>query len=145
MQGHARLRLQVVEHGEQVACLRLAMRAEHADQALARCAGLCTELLGADHRLNVVAQQHLASVHVAGEQCLDALAQQRVAEGWIGRHVRLDRFLEVSCECRRSLRHKPFTPLVVGPAPLSHLDVALLTLLGTPASRMPSTSPSRPK
>ena len=63
MQPHAGPLLQIADHAEEVLRLRIAARAEHANQALWRRA----ELFEADRRLDVVAQDRLAGVDVAGQ------------------------------------------------------------------------------
>jgi hypothetical protein len=54
--------LQIADHAEQVLRLRIPACAEHADQALRRRAGRLAELLEADRRLDVVAQDGLAGL-----------------------------------------------------------------------------------
>jgi hypothetical protein len=75
--------LQVADDAEEVTRLRIAARAEHADEALRLRAGRLTKLLEADRRLDVVAQDRLAGVDIAGEHGVDAFAQQRFAESGI--------------------------------------------------------------
>jgi hypothetical protein len=84
----------VPEHAEQVLGLRIAARPEHADEALGLRPGRLAQLLEADRRLDVVAQDRLARVDVAGQHGVDPFAQQRLAEGRVGRDPPLHQFLE---------------------------------------------------
>ncbi len=68
----ARLLLQSADDAEEVARLRVAARAEHADQAFGGRAGGLRELLEADGGLDVIAQDGFAGVDVAGQQGVDA-------------------------------------------------------------------------
>jgi hypothetical protein len=61
----AGLFLQVADDAEEVAGLRIAARAEHANEALRLRAGRLAKLLEADRRLDVVAQDGLAGVDIA--------------------------------------------------------------------------------
>ena len=79
MQLDPGLLLQIADDAEEVARLRIAARAEHADQALGGRVGRLAELFEADGRLDVVAQDRLAGVDVAGQHRVDAFAQQRFA------------------------------------------------------------------
>jgi len=90
--------LQIGQHIEQIAGLRIAAGAEHADEALGLGAGGLAQLLEADRRLDVIAQDRLAGVDVAGEHCIDSFAQQRVGESPVGRDVLLHQFLEASVQ-----------------------------------------------
>src|SRR5271166_290850 len=66
MQLQPGLFLQIAEYTEQIPGLRVAARSEHADEALGLCAGRLAQLLEADRRLDVVAQDRLPGVDVAG-------------------------------------------------------------------------------
>ena len=66
MQFEAGLLLQVADDAEEIACLRIAARAEHADKAFRRRAGRRAELLKTDRRFDVVAQDRLAGIDIAG-------------------------------------------------------------------------------
>jgi hypothetical protein len=61
----AGLFLQVADDAEEIAGLRIAARAEHANEALRLRAGRLAKLLEADRRLDVVAQDGLAGVDIA--------------------------------------------------------------------------------
>ena len=67
MELDAGLFLQVADDAEEVAGQRIAARAEHADEALRLRAGRLAQLLEADRRLDVVAQDRLAGVDIADE------------------------------------------------------------------------------
>ena len=99
MQAHAGTFLQVANHTEQVSCLRVAARAEHADQALGRRAGCPAKLLEADRRLDVIAQDRLSGVHVAAEHRIDPFAQKCLCKFLVGLDVPLHEVLEAPCSC----------------------------------------------
>jgi hypothetical protein len=80
MQPHPCALLQIAYHAEQILRLRIAARAEHADQALGRRAGGSPELFKSDRRLDVIPKDDLAGLEVAAEQRIDALAQQGLGE-----------------------------------------------------------------
>ena len=65
MQLQPRLPLKIAEHAEKVLSLRIPARSEHADEALRRRGGRLAELLEADRRLDVVAQDRLAGIDIA--------------------------------------------------------------------------------
>lgn len=67
--------LQTVDDGEQVARLRVTGRAEHADQALGRRPGLRAKPFETDPRVDVVGQNRLAAIYVAGQHRLDAFLE----------------------------------------------------------------------
>jgi hypothetical protein len=71
------LLLQVAEHGEEVARLRIAARAEHAHEALGRRPGGAAERLEADRGVDVVAQHGLPGLEVALEHGLPEISRQR--------------------------------------------------------------------
>src|SRR5262245_22015490 len=83
LQVHTSPFLKIAEDAKQIPRLRIATRSEHADQALGLGARGLAELLEADGGLDVVAQDRLAGVHVAGKHDFDALAQTRLAKGRI--------------------------------------------------------------
>jgi hypothetical protein len=74
------------------ATLRIAMRAEHADEAFHRRAGGLAQLFEAHGRPDVIAQNRLAGVHVTGEHRVDTFAQECGAKRGIFRHAALDQF-----------------------------------------------------
>jgi hypothetical protein len=104
----AGLFLQVADDAEQVAGLRIAARAEHADEALRLGAGRLAQLLETDRRLDVVAQDRLADVAIAGKHAVDAFAQQRFAEGGVACDPFLHQLLETPRQCHLL---PPFTSL----------------------------------
>jgi len=79
---------------EEVARLRIAARAEHADQAFGGRVGRLAELFEADRRLDGVAQDRLAGLDVAGQHRVDPLAQKVFRERGVARHAALHQFLE---------------------------------------------------
>lgn len=88
--------LQMADDGEQVARLWVTGRAEHADQALGRRPGLRAKPFEADRCLDVVTQNRLAAIYVAGKHGLDAFLEQCIPEFRIGLDTRQNRFLEIS-------------------------------------------------
>src|SRR3984957_11253838 len=96
VQFDAGLFLQVADDAEEIARLRIAARAEHADEAFRRRAGRRAELLDTDRRLDVVAQDRFAGVHVATEHGVDAFAQQRISERGIACDPLLHQLLKIS-------------------------------------------------
>lgn len=89
MEFDASLLLQVADHAEKVPRLRIAARAEHANEALGRRVRRFAQLLKADRRLDVVAQDRLPGVHIPGKHRLNAFAQQLVRETATGRKPNL--------------------------------------------------------
>src|SRR5208283_4221605 len=67
MQLDPRLLLQIADDAEEVAGLRIAAGAEHADQAFGGGVRRLTKLFEADRRLDVVAQDRLAGLDIAGQ------------------------------------------------------------------------------
>jgi hypothetical protein len=57
-----------MQDGEEVACVRVAARAEHAHQALGRRPRPSREFLEADRRVDLVVQDRLADIHIARER-----------------------------------------------------------------------------
>jgi hypothetical protein len=72
-----------IVEAEEVAGLRIATRAEHANEALRLRAGRLAQFLEDNRRLDIVAQDRLAGVDIAGEHGVDAFSQQRFTEGGI--------------------------------------------------------------
>ncbi len=95
----AGLLLQIADDGEEIFRLRIAARAEHADQALGGRAGRLGELFEADGRLDGVAQQRLSGLDIAAQHGVDALAQQRLREFRVGLDVMLHKVLEFLRSC----------------------------------------------
>src|SRR5271165_2811392 len=107
MKFYARLFLQITDDAEEIARLRIAARTEHADQALSRRVSRLAELLEANRRLDVVAQDRLAGLDIARQHGVDAFAQEIFREGGIARHAALHQFLETPRHGHLSLRHRP--------------------------------------
>src|SRR5450759_3910640 len=128
---HARLLLQIADHAEKVLGLRVAARTKHTDQALRRRASCYPEFFKADRRLDVVAQDYLAGLHVAGEHRVDALAQKRLGKFRVALDVVMHQFLEAfgSCHLRFPSAHVALASFVVLPISDRRVDVALLPLL----------------
>jgi hypothetical protein len=102
-QMQAGLLLQVADDGEEIFRLRIAARAEHADQALGRRAGRLGELFEADGRLDGVAQQRLSGLDIAAQHGVDAFAQKRLGEFLVGLDVMLHQVVELG-RSRHTLR-----------------------------------------
>src|SRR5271169_2045005 len=83
-QPHIRPLLQIADDAEQIFGLRIAARAERADQALGRRAGRRAEFFEADGGLDVIAQDGLSGVESAAEHGVDAFAQQGFGEFPVG-------------------------------------------------------------
>ena len=75
--------LKAADDLEQVPSLRIAVRTEHAHQALGRLFGQSAQLLKPDRGVDVVAQHRLAGVHITRQQALDTLLEQLLTEGRI--------------------------------------------------------------
>ena len=129
---YACLLLQIADHMEKVLSLRVATRTKHADQALRWRAGCCPELFKADCRLDVVAQDRLAGLHIAGEHCVDALTQKRLREFPVALDVRLHQPLEAFGSCHHYFpsAHSALASFVILPISGRRVDVALLAFLG---------------
>src|ERR1700683_4702030 len=85
VQFEARLLLQVADYAEEIACLRIATRPKHANETFRWRASRGADLLETNRCLDVIAQDRLAGVDIAGEHGVDAFAQQRVGERRIAR------------------------------------------------------------
>src|SRR5258705_4975614 len=94
VQAEARALLQVTDHAEEVLGLRIAAWSEHADQALGRRAGRFAKLFKADRRLDVVAQDRLASINITAQHCINAFAKKSLGEFLVGLDPTLHQFLE---------------------------------------------------
>lgn len=81
---------------KQVIGLRVAFWAEHPHEAFSRGVRGLAQTFKADGRVDVVAQNGFAGIHIAGQQALDALAQQRLAECLIALGAGLHGFLEAA-------------------------------------------------
>ncbi len=90
MEFDVRLLLQIADDAEKVPRLRIAARAEHANEALERRVRRFGQFLKADSRLDVVAQDRLPGVHIPGKHRLNAFTQQFVRETTTGRKPNLD-------------------------------------------------------
>ena len=65
---------------EEIARLRIAVRTEHAHQALGRLRGQPTEFPKTDGPVDIVAQNRLSDVDLAGEKALHTLFEQSLPE-----------------------------------------------------------------
>ncbi len=68
--------LQMAGNLEQIACVRIAFRPEHADQAFRGCPDAFGEGREAYRGFDVIAQDGLARFHVAGQHGFDVFTQQ---------------------------------------------------------------------
>src|SRR5882672_10538461 len=112
VQAEARALLQVTDHAEEVLGLRIAARSEHADQALGRRAGRFAKLFKADGRLDVVAQDRLASINITAQHCIDAFAKKSLGEFLVGLDPTLHQFLEAFCFCRYPSPYRCAQPIL---------------------------------
>ena len=71
--------LELADHPEQVARLRVPPGAEHAHEALGRPPRAAAELLKADRSVDVVAEDCLPGIEIAGKETLHPFAQQRLS------------------------------------------------------------------
>src|SRR5216684_909413 len=99
VQAEPRALLQVADHAEEVLGLRIAAWSEHADQALGRRAGRFAKLFKADGRLDVIAQDRLASINITAQHCIDAFAKKSLGKFLVGLDPTLHQFLEAFCFC----------------------------------------------
>src|SRR6266568_5359097 len=97
LEVQARAFLKISDHAEEIFGLRIAPRPEHANEALGRRSGRFAKLLKADGRLDVVAQDRLAGLHIAGQHGVDAFAQERLGESRVRSDLASDQFLEAFC------------------------------------------------
>ncbi len=128
---HASLLLQVADHAEEISCLRVTARAEHADKTLGRRIGRLGKLLEADCRLDVVAHDGLAGFKIAAEHCIDPFAQKGLSKYPVALDVAFDQIPEAFCLCHLRLRSAPsaLALFVVPPIRVRFVDIALLLLL----------------
>jgi hypothetical protein len=97
MQFNAGLLLKIPNDVEEIARLRIAARAEHSDQTLRLSAGRPAEFLKAYGSLDVVPQDGLAGINVAGQHQIDTFAQEGIGKGAVLGDVLSHQFLETSC------------------------------------------------
>ena len=90
--------LEAADDLEQVPRLRIAVRTEHAHQALGRLAGQFAEFPKADGGIDVIAQNRLARPGIPCKQAFDAFLEQRFPERGIALDPRPNRLLEISCQ-----------------------------------------------
>jgi hypothetical protein len=133
MQLKAGLLLQVTDDAEEVAGVRITARAQHADDAFRRCASRRAELLEADRRLDVVAQNRFACIDIAGSMVLMPSRSSASAKaGSPATRFRTSslksRVTAIACSLSSCRRLAP--PLVIRPQLFRPFDVALLALLG---------------
>src|SRR2546422_7316256 len=81
---------------EQVARVWVAARPQHAHEALRRTLRAATQFFETDCRVDVIAQDRLSGVEVAGEEALDTFPQELLAVLSIPHDTCLHRFLELS-------------------------------------------------
>jgi len=114
----------VADDGHQIPGRRIAVRAEHAHEALHLPAGRGGKGAEADRRIDTVAQDRLSGIHIARQQGFDAFRQQRHLK-------RAARAWTVPLNARVSAISPLAFPavLVVSPALVCGRNVALLPLL----------------
>lgn len=88
--------LQMGDNLQQVARPRVAAVAEHSHQAFGRPSSHIRQLAESDRRIDEIAQYDLAGFQIPGEQILNSLPEQRLAEAGIAPHARPYGFLEIS-------------------------------------------------
>jgi len=101
VQLDAGMLLQMAENLKEVVSIRVALWSEHADQTFRRSADALAERRKANRRLDIVAQNGFPGLHVAGEHCLHAFAQQSFAKSRIAREPILDHCFETSRDSHR--------------------------------------------
>ena len=94
---------------EEVLGLRVAARTKHPDEALRLCNGGFAELFEADRRLDVVAQDGLAGIDIAGQHRFDGFTQQALGKSRGRCHVLLHMLLERSRRCHRLFPYRRLT------------------------------------
>ena len=67
--------LQVANHFEEIARLRISLGAQHAHQALGRPPRAAAQFRKTDCRVDVITQNRLACIEVAGQEALDTFPQ----------------------------------------------------------------------
>src|ERR1043166_4786330 len=75
--------LELGDDGEQIARAWISVRTEHPHEALGRRAGRTCELREANRSVDIVAQDGLAGLQISGQEQLDSLLEQRLAESRI--------------------------------------------------------------
>jgi hypothetical protein len=88
--------LEVVDDLEEIACLRVAARTEHAHQALGRPFCSATQLLEPNRGVDIVAKYCLPGVEIPGEKALDAFTQKLLSVLAVRSKARLHCLLELS-------------------------------------------------
>lgn len=83
---------------EEVPRLRIAIRPEHAHEALRRFSGECAQGLEAERRVDEIAQGRLGRFHFAREEAFDAFSEQLFPEGRVAHDPCLNRFPEIPRE-----------------------------------------------
>ena len=93
---------------EEVARLRIAVRTEHAHQALGRLRGQPTEFPKTDGRVDIVAQNRLSDVDLAGEKALHTFLEQSLPEARVALEPLPDRHSEIARQWhgRRTPQHR---------------------------------------
>ena len=84
MDGYAQSNLGVLlnraDNPEEILCVRVSLRGEHAVQALVRLPDFSRKLFETDRRVDEVAKHRLAGCRIAGKTGIDGLAEQGFAK-----------------------------------------------------------------
>ena len=110
---------------EEVAGLGIAIRSEHAHEALWRLVSKSAKLLEANSCVYVVAQYDLASIDVSRKQTLDAFFQQTLAKDRVAPCAGLNGVFEITGEWHFSVP-LALAPFVISPKLTGIFDVTLL-------------------
>lgn len=132
LKAHALFTLKVVDDVEQVPRLRVAFRPEHPHQAFCRDVRELAQALEAHRAVDVVPQQRLARVDIAGEQAVDRLLQDGFSEAGRPEQAGTNGLFEVFRQWHGS---DSLSPFVVLPAPVCVRNVAGLTFLAPAAEQ----------
>ena len=90
------LLLQVSDHIEEIACLRIAAWPEHPNETFWLGAGRTPEFLEAHRRFDVIAEDRLPGLNVPREKQVNSPAKQGFRKLGIGSNVILNEFLKTS-------------------------------------------------
>jgi hypothetical protein len=96
--------LKVTNHFEQIAGLRIPVRAEHAHQAFCRSIRDPTEFLKPDCRVDVVAENRFFGIEISGQERLHPFAKEFLPVSTVLPDAGLHRLLELARE-----RHRHFS------------------------------------
>jgi hypothetical protein len=86
--------LKLSDYRQKVSCIGVAARAEHAHQTLRRSAGNRRQVVEANRRIDVIANDGFTGLEIAGEKGLEAFGQQSFAKLGIALRASLDGLLE---------------------------------------------------